>query len=490
MNEKQKKRKTGDQYIILGVYLALAFGLSFIDRTISGHVLPMLPGIRIGIANIVVVVVVLEYSFIEGLMFAVLKAILTTVPFGGLMSLAIGGTATIVSFLLMEGIKHSLKKHVSPIGISLGGGITHILTQLLVIGLLYKIMSVLPYYGFFLVLVSFATSIIVGIVDIQIIKFLKKEGDNEMEKLEKKILNKIKEYDKIIIHRHKLPDGDAYGSQLGLKNAILTTFPNKKVYAAGKTSERFSFLGKMDNPENYTYDNALVIVTDTGATHLIEGDDWVKGEYKIKIDHHEPVEEYADLNYVKQDNVSAASVVTGLVRKFKWKITKEGANCLYTGITTDSGRFLYRGVNKETFEEAGFLMEQGADIEYIYRNLYDEDLNLKLLRAKMTLKFVIEDRVAYMINTKEEVKESGFDFFTISRGMVGVMSGIKEIDIWANFTENEEGNFIAELRSKDKTIVHVAEEFGGGGHALACGATLKNKDEIKKMVDRLKEVLK
>ena len=64
---------------------------------------------------------------------------------------------------------------------------------------------------------------------------------------------------------------------------------------------------------------------------------------------------------------------------------------------------------------------------------------------------------------------------------------IKEIKIWANFTENEESKVIAELRSRDIPIVDIAKKYGGGGHALACGATLTSFEQAKEMLKDLNE---
>ena len=79
------------------------------------------------------------------------------------------------------------------------------------------------------------------------------------------IYRKIKEYDTIIIHRHIKPDGDALGSQIGLKESLIATFPNKCIKVVGDVSERYSFIGEMDEIEDSLYENALVIVLDTGA---------------------------------------------------------------------------------------------------------------------------------------------------------------------------------------------------------------------------------
>lgn len=77
------------------------------------------------------------------------------------------------------------------------------------------------------------------------------------------IVNKIEEFETIIIHRHVIPDGDAYGSSFGLSEIIKTTFPNKKVYVVGEELDYLRYIGVTDKIEDETYQGALVIVTDT-----------------------------------------------------------------------------------------------------------------------------------------------------------------------------------------------------------------------------------
>ena len=112
------------------------------------------------------------------------------------------------------------------------------------------------------------------------------------------IYNKIKEFDTIIIHRHSNPDGDALGSQIGLKEAILATFPNKRVLVVGDGSKRYSFLGTMDSVDDDIYNESLVFVLDSGSVRLISDDRYNKGKFLIKIDHHYDSEKYTDYEYV------------------------------------------------------------------------------------------------------------------------------------------------------------------------------------------------
>ena len=304
------------------------------------------------------------------------------------------------------------------------------------------------------------------------------------------ILNKIKEFDTIIIHRHSNPDGDALGSQIGLKEAILATFPNKVVKVLGDMSKRYEFIGKMDDVNDELYENALVFVLDSGATHLISDDRFNRGKFLIKMDHHLPVENYGDINLVDTSRESCAGLIADFVKQTNMKLTKTGAEALYTGMTTDSGRFRYSSTTAKTFECASFLFEYNPDFTTIYNNLYTEELSTVLLKAKITCKIQLTAKnVGYLINTKEDVKEYGLDMFGISRGMVNLMAGIKGVNIWVNFTEDTDGKIFVEFRSNGLNVNQVAVKYGGGGHLQASGCTLENKDVIKDVLNDLDLVM-
>lgn len=306
----------------------------------------------------------------------------------------------------------------------------------------------------------------------------------------RKIIQKIKENDTIIIHRHMRPDGDAIGSQLGLKEAILATFPKKKVYAVGDDLGRFSFMGKMDLVKDNEYKNALVFVLDSAERKLISDERYKDGKYIIKIDHHLFREQYGDLSIIDSDEISCASLIAQIIFKTGMKLTCKGAEALYTGLITDSGRFRFGGVNSDTFNIASKLCRYNFNINNIYNNLYQEDIEVVRLRANLTLKFKLtKNNVAYLMNTKEDIKEYNTSVFNISRGMVGVMGGIKGIDVWANFTEDEDGSVICEIRSNKLNINPIAVKYGGGGHKLASGTTVKNFEEAKNLLEELDKLV-
>ena len=294
----------------------------------------------------------------------------------------------------------------------------------------------------------------------------------------------------IIIHRHGRPDGDALGSQIGLKESILATFPYKKVYAVGDVNPKVSFIGEVDEISDDLYKNALVIVLDSSDTNMINDERYKLGRYVIKVDHHISNANYGDMNIVETSEVSCASLIAKIIFSCNMKLTSNGARALFTGIVTDSGRFRYNTVSSDTFMIASKLLKYNFDFNEIYTKLYVDELELVKLRAQMVLQFKISDKgVAYLINDKTAVEKYNTDIFTISRGMVNVMSGINGIDVWANFTEEESGKVICEFRSTKYNVNQIAVKYGGGGHKFASGATVNSLDVVKDIIKDLESLI-
>jgi bifunctional oligoribonuclease and PAP phosphatase NrnA len=305
-----------------------------------------------------------------------------------------------------------------------------------------------------------------------------------------RILNKIKEYETIIIHGHKRPDGDCYGSQFGLKNIINSTYPNKKVYVVGQTSNFVDYVGKVDTITDDQYLDALVIVVDTATAERISDERYTMGKYLIKIDHHIPVDDYGDLRWVDTNFPSCAQMIAYFYYKFKneLKITKEGAIALYTGIVTDTGRFRYRGVSKVTHQLAGMLLEKGVDVEYIDQNLSKETLEMIALKGHVYSNYHTADGFIYLKMTRDVI-----DKYNVSdeqaASVVNLLSGIEGYPVWALFIEYP-NEIRIRLRSNGPTINQLANKYGGGGHAKAAGCRLENWDQLNDFIKDCEAVVK
>lgn len=306
-----------------------------------------------------------------------------------------------------------------------------------------------------------------------------------------KAFDAIKNHDVIVIHRHTNPDGDAMGSQIGLKHVLETNFPDKKVYAVGDDARRFSFMdgSQMDEITDDVYEGALAIVLDTSAKSLISDDRYTLAETTIRIDHHIFVEDIADIDIDDTTFESCCGLVTYLVREWGLEVDSYAAKALFTGLVTDSGRFRYDSTTPRTFDLASFLLSKGFDATSIYNQLYVDSYENVKKRAEFVLaiKFT-PNNVAYIYTDSARVSELGMEAQAISRGMVNVMGEIRGVDVWVNFTECENG-VLCEIRSKNYNINQIAVAHGGGGHLKASGATLKDAAEAMQVLDELDKLV-
>ena len=306
------------------------------------------------------------------------------------------------------------------------------------------------------------------------------------------LLEKIKEFDTIVIHRHSNPDGDALGSQIGLKNIIKENFPEKTVYVVGDMTARFSFMedAVMDTVEDTVYENALAIVLDTSASHLISDERYKIAKATARMDHHIFCEKICEVEVTDTSYESCCGLITEFAIQTGLRLNPLAAKSLYTGMVTDSGRFRYDSTTSQTFRLASRLLEEKFDTGEVYAGLYADDFEHVKLRAQFILKICFTDcKVAYIYTDKEELASYGVSTFTISRGMVGTMGDLRGVDIWVNFTETDEG-VLAELRSSKYNINPVAVKYGGGGHQKASGATLKDRAEAMMMLEDLNEIIR
>jgi heptaprenyl diphosphate synthase len=149
---------------LISILVAAGVIFSYVDRVISLAAFPFLPTAKIGIANIVILVGIYRFSFRETFAMSVLKSTLVGLIFASISTFIIGGTATMMSFLFMYASYRWIGKYTSMVGISVIGGLVHIVTQLLVVSLYYQLGEVVLYYGVLLVFVAILTSILVGLI--------------------------------------------------------------------------------------------------------------------------------------------------------------------------------------------------------------------------------------------------------------------------------------------------------------------------------------
>ena len=301
----------------------------------------------------------------------------------------------------------------------------------------------------------------------------------------KAVLDKIKQYDKIVIFRHKRPDGDAVGSTMGLRDVLRATYPEKDVKLINSDyADYVAFLGDEDGPcPDEFLSDALGIVIDTATSERISNPQYALCRELIKIDHHIPIQPYGDVMWVEEHRSSACEMIAAFCEAFRDELvlTPKAASEIYTGMVTDSGRFRFRSVSGDTMRLAGMLLDAGIDTDTLYANLYMKDFNEFKFQSYVYKKMKItKNGVAYLFVDRAMQKKFKLTTEQASAS-VSYMDSIKGSLIWLAFIETD-SEIRVRLRSRFVTINKLAEKYNGGGHACACGATVHSKKELMSLV--------
>ena len=307
----------------------------------------------------------------------------------------------------------------------------------------------------------------------------------------KQILNKIKEYNKIIIHTHIRPDGDALGSQFGLMYLIKESFPEKEVFITGDNSDYLSFIGKVEKIDDNLFNGALSICLDCGNCERLSDNRYNLSDYSIKIDHHFDSEKYTDYEYIDYKAASTTEIITEFYNKFKDELTMN-ENCafsLYLGILTDTGRFTHPNVTVKTMLMASCLLSKGVNILDLNNKLGLESENVLRLKGHILENFVVSEHgFAYFVITKDIMKKYSVTEEEAS-SLVTCISNLKSSSVWALIIETDT-NYRVRLRSRNKPINDIAKKYNGGGHKLASGCFLEEISKLDNLIKDIDEILK
>ena len=300
------------------------------------------------------------------------------------------------------------------------------------------------------------------------------------------ILNKIKEYNRIMLFRHVRNDGDCVGATKGLKAIIRQTWPEKEVYLIDHdTAKYLEFMGPEDEEvSDDIYESALGIVLDTASEARISNKKYKLCKELIKIDHHIPLEHYGDYEWVEEERSSCCEMIVKFFDTFRdeLKLDSEGATHLYTGMVTDSGRFKYSGVTGETLRNAAVLLDVGVDTDTLFARLYLEAYEYLKFKAHIYNRMEITPNgVAYIFVDKAMQEQFGLSLEQAS-AIIGNLDSIRGCISWIAFIETDD-SIRVRLRSRFVHINSIAEKYHGGGHACASGATVYNEEELMQLVN-------
>lgn len=310
--------------------------------------------------------------------------------------------------------------------------------------------------------------------------------------MKEKILEIIKQYETIIIHRHVRPDPDAYGSQGGLAEILKASFPEKNIYTVGKEEETLNFLRRLDEISDETYNGALVIVCDTANAERICDTRYQLGDKLIKIDHHPNVDAYGDMMWVDTDASSVSEMIYEFYLAGKengLKMSDEAARLLFAGIVGDTGRFLFPSTSEKTFTYAGELIHYNFSRTELFDKMYELSPNVVKLNGYVLQNFEMKQNGAAAMVLRKELLEEFQVKASEASLLVGALGNIAGIKAWVFFIE-EEDQIRVRLRSKGPIINDIARNYNGGGHPLAAGASIYSWDDMDAVIKELEEICK
>ena len=313
-----------------------------------------------------------------------------------------------------------------------------------------------------------------------------------------KIIQRINSNQNFVITSHINPDGDNVGSSVAMTKFLKNLGKNPIHALEDDIPENLGFLLK-DHQVFKNYEDVLshfagesfdLIILDSADKSRMALNSQIleKASEVINIDHHISNNQYGSLNYILPKISSTAEVVTLIMRAIdESAIDVPVATAAYTGISTDTGNFLFPSVSADTFMAAAFLTQKGADRTLVANEIYrSTSLPLRKLTKLLLDTFTIENQVGIMVMTQKSLEEAGVNYKDTDE-VTNMAVDTKGVEVGILIKENAKNSYRISLRSKGKVnVCEIANLFGGGGHHNAAGCTITGEiEEIRETLQKL-----
>ncbi len=299
-----------------------------------------------------------------------------------------------------------------------------------------------------------------------------------MERIDlKKTAGILNANDSFLILTHRNPDGDTLGSGFALMYILRSLGKTAKVQCCDKIPAKYSYMYSPDDIGEP--DNPYVVAVDVADEKLLGSVIYEKyqGKVKLCIDHHVSNKEYAE-TLLLRDCAAASEIIFDLANELGVEIDKRIANCIYTGISTDTGCFRFANVTAYTHEIAAKLIEKGADFVEINKAMFETktkgyfQLEAKALES---LEMYFDGKCAVMTVTQDALKNTGTDESDCD-GIAAIPRKIEGVLVGVTVRERTDGTYKVSLRSHAPVdCTKICTEMGGGGHARAAGCDIERE---------------
>lgn len=303
----------------------------------------------------------------------------------------------------------------------------------------------------------------------------------------------LKEQDNILILTHAHPDGDTLGCGYALCRALLKLGKKAKVVCADEIQSKYNYL--FDDIEIPEFEEEYVVAVDVATENLL-GDLGEKYSNKINlcIDHHGTNTEYAENLLLNADSAAACEIVFKVIKALRVEIDKGIANCLFTGLTTDTGCFRYSSTTSNTFRAAAELIDLGADNGRINRVMFETKTKTYAALERLAIEgmeFFNDERICVITITQDMYAKTGSSELE-TEAIAPLTRQTEGVEIGLTIREKPNGSCKCSIRTYESVDASIlASAFGGGGHKQAaacrfdCGVNEAKEMLIKKSIELL-----
>lgn len=289
--------------------------------------------------------------------------------------------------------------------------------------------------------------------------------------------------DNYYILTHQSPDGDTIGSGFGLCFALRKIGKKANVLCSDDFPKRYVFIHGEYEPQKFSPET--IVAVDVADKKLLGSRLAGYGDYvDLCIDHHISNTEYAERLLVYPDAAAACEVMYRVLSEMEIPFDKTIAECLYTGIATDTGCFKYANTTKLAHIISARLMDYGIDLERINREMFDLKSRARLMVEQYinsSMEYYLDGKCAMAAVTLDTVRETGLASEEFE-GIAGLSVQVEGIMVGIIIREKEAGKFKISMRSASEVDVsEICRKLGGGGHVKAAGCTLEGRLEDVKL---------
>ena len=292
----------------------------------------------------------------------------------------------------------------------------------------------------------------------------------------------LKQAQDVLILSHKSPDGDTLGSGFGLLHALRAMGKGAWLFCQDQIPQKYLYL--MDNlsdplwDEKNTTEPEMVVAVDVADAKLLgERLQPFAGRVDLCIDHHGSNTGYAKRLLLRADAAANCELMLDLLAAMGCPLTKSVANCLYTGLVTDTGCFRYNSTTVDSHRAAQKLLAAGADMPMIHRIAFENVSRGKvtlMVEAMQKIRYELDGQCAAILLERDRINALGVTddelegIAALPRQIEGVRVGIT-----LRHYKSYRGYKVSVHTDGSVDASAICARLGGGGHRGAAGCNLE-----------------